>query len=129
MVVENMLARTLSLAEEKEKLDAACKRLLANKVILAWIMKHSMAEYREYSIEDIAEKYIEGTPQVATALVHRDEGTGELIEGIGTEDASLNEGTVTYDVRFRAVHPVSNEMVRMIINVEGQNDFYPGYPW
>ena len=99
----------------------ACKRLLANKIILAWIMKHSMEEYGECSIEDIAEKYIEGTPQVATAQVHRDEGTGELIEGMGTEDASLNEGTVTYDVRFRAVHPVSNEMVRMIINVEGQN--------
>ncbi len=69
MVVENILARTLSLVEEKEKLDAACKRLLANKIILAWIMKHNMEEYRECSVKDIAEKYIEGTPQVATAPV------------------------------------------------------------
>lgn len=54
--------------------------------------------------------------------------TGELIEGLGTEDSSLSEGTVTYDVRFRAVNPVSNKTAQMIINVEGQNNFYPGYP-
>lgn len=118
--LENVLARTLTLAEEKAKLDAACKRLLANKIILAWVMKHSMEEYRNCSIEDIAEKYIEGTPQVATQSVHRDEGKsepedepkGELIEGLGTEDSSLNEGTVTYDIRFRAVHPLLDKKRR-----------------
>ena len=35
---------------------------------------------------------------------------------------------ITYDIRFLAILPVSNEYIRLIINVEAQNDFYPGYP-
>ena len=35
---------------------------------------------------------------------------------------------ITYDIRFFAVLPRNMEMVRMIINLEAQNDFYPGYP-
>lgn len=35
---------------------------------------------------------------------------------------------VTYDIRFCAKVPVSKEKIRLIINIEAQNDFYPGYP-
>ncbi len=50
------------------------------------------------------------------------------ITGIGTEDKKAAEGTVTYDVRFTALALVSGELIRLIINVEAQNNFYPGYP-
>ena len=50
------------------------------------------------------------------------------ITGIGTEDKKAAEGTVTYDVRFTALAPVSGELIRLIINVEAPNNFYPGYP-
>ena len=33
-----------------------------------------------------------------------------------------------YDIRFFAIAPVSGELIRLIINIEAQNDFYPGYP-
>ena len=29
---------------------------------------------------------------------------------------------------FFAVAPVSGELIRLIINIEAQNDYYPGYP-
>ncbi len=45
-----------------------------------------------------------------------------------TEDKSVREGTVTYDIRFRAIVPGSGEIIGLIVNVEAQNDFYPGYP-
>lgn len=51
-----------------------------------------------------------------------------MIHGSGNVDTSLTEGTVTYDIRFLAVAPVSGELIRLIINIEAQNDFYPGYP-
>ena len=38
MKTENTLARNLDFAADKASYDAACKRLLANKEILAWIM-------------------------------------------------------------------------------------------
>lgn len=47
---------------------------------------------------------------------------------MSTEDARLEEGTITYDIRFLAAVPGTGEPIRLIINVEAQNDFYPGYP-
>lgn len=40
----------------------------------------------------------------------------------------MTEGAVTYDIRFHATVPKSGELIRPIINVEAQSDFYPGYP-
>ena len=53
---------------------------------------------------------------------------GEQIEGAKNEDSTIQEGTITFDIRFYSILPKSGETVRLIINVEGQNDFYPGYP-
>jgi hypothetical protein len=130
MKVENTLSKNITSAGDNASYDASCKRLLANKIILAWIMKSCVAEYRDFDVKEIAEKYIEGTPQVAEVAVNPDEesDSGEQIRGASTEDSTINEGTVTYDIRFLAVVPVTGELLELIINVEAQNDFYPGYP-
>lgn len=91
-------------------------------------MKASIEEYKDCSVQEIAEKYIEGLPQVGTLPVGPDESVSPQISGIGTESVSLNEGKITYDIRFTASAPSSGERIRLIINVEAQNDFYPGYP-
>lgn len=127
--MENTLSEHITAADSGAAYDAACKRLLANKNILAWILKCCLEEYRECSVEEIAEKYIEGTPQIAQEAVNPDEVAGsERIRGIQTEDSSICEGTITYDIRFLAAVPGTDEAIRLIINVEAQNDFYPGYP-
>lgn len=131
MVVENTLAKNITAAGDRAAYDAACKRLLANKVILAWIMKSCLEEYRDFDVDVIAEKYIEGNPQIAKAAVNPDEeakNSGEQIKGTKTEDSTIKEGTITYDIRFYGIVPRSGEIVSLIINVEAQNDFYPGYP-
>ena len=131
MEIENILAKNITAAGEKAAYDAACKRLLANKVILAWIMKSCLEEYKTHSINEIAEKYIEGLPQIAEATVNPDEeicDSGEQIRGVKNEDSTIQEGTITYDIRFLAIVPGTGETIRLMINVEAQNDFYPGYP-
>lgn len=129
METENILARNIDATGERAAYDASCKRLLANKIILAWIMKSCIEEYRELDVDEIAGKYIEGNPQIAEAAVHPDEeAAGEQIAGANTEDSTIKEGTVTYDIRFYATAPRTGELIRLIINVEAQNDFYPGYP-
>ena len=131
MEIENTLAKNITAAGEKAAYDAACKRLLANKVILAWIMKSCLEEYKTHSINEIAEKYIEGVPQIAEAAVNPDEeicDSGEQIRGVKNEDSTIQEGTITYDIRFLAIVPGTGETIRLMINVEAQNDFYPGYP-
>ncbi|MCI9621108.1 MAG: hypothetical protein HFG85_14380, partial [Dorea sp.] len=129
MNTDTTIAKNIRVADEKASYDAACKRLLSEKIILAWIMKNCLEEYRGCDVEEIAEKYIEGTPQVGEAAVALDESNRvSMIQGAGNEDTSLTEGTVTYDIRFFATAPVSGELIRLIINIEAQNDFYPGYP-
>ena len=111
------------------------KKLLANKQILAQIMKGCVDEYSECSVDEIAEKYIEGTPEVGTVGVHVDDTnrlprTPEVITGSNNEDSTLTEGTV----RFDAIAPTSahdatsQDVIRLIINVEAQTAFNPGYP-
>ena len=129
MNTDTTIAKNIRVADEKACYDAACKRLLSEKIILAWIMKNCLEEYRDCDVDEIAEKYIEGIPQVGEAAVAPDESSqASMIHGTGNEDASLTEGTVTYDIRFLALAPVSGELIRLIINMEAQNDFYPGYP-
>ena len=131
MKVENILAKNITAAGDRANYDAACKRLLANKIILAWIMKGCLEEFQDFTVDEIAEKYIEGSPQIAKIAVNPDEETdskGEQIEGSKTEDSTMKEGTVTYDIRFYALVPQSKETIKLILNVEAQNNFYPGYP-
>lgn len=129
MNTETTIAKNIRIADDKANYDAACKRLLSEKIILAWIMKSCLEEYRDCDVNEIAEKYIEEQPQVAEIAVAPDEtNAASMIHGMGSQDAAMTEGTVTYDIRFAAIAPKSGETIRLIINVEAQNDFYPGYP-
>ncbi len=86
MKVPNKLSKMLSTAGEKAAYDNACKKLLSNKIILAWIMKSCLQEYRECAIQEIAEKYIEGDLYVSEIPVYPDEETPEfkMIDGLIT---------------------------------------------
>ena len=125
--METTIAQGLHVTDDSAGYDAACKRVLSEKAILARIMKSCLEEYRRCDVNDIAEKYIEGQPQVSAVPVLPDDG-GTVISGMDTEDKSVHEGTVTYDIRFRSIVPDSDERIALIINLEAQNDFYPGYP-
>ena len=101
--LKTTIAQGLHVTDDSAGYDAACKRVLSEKAILARIMKSCLEEYKDCDVNDIAEKYIEGQPQVSAVPVLPDEG-----------------GTV--------IVPDSEEQIALIINVEAQNDFYPGYP-
>ena len=128
---KSILYKDLEVSRAKEIYDESCKNILANKIILAWIMKSCMKEYKDCSIRDIADHYIEGIPEISQREVHRDEAPASdpgKIRGENTEDKAVNEGTVRYDIMFRAILPQGQEKIELIINIEAQKDFYPGYP-
>ncbi len=137
MQITSTLAKNLSIAEKRAKYDASVKRLLANKEILAWIMKGCLAEYKDCTIKEIAEIYIEKEPEISSVAVNPDETNyqrkpvnpdSECISGMSEEDKLINEGTVLYDIRFFASAPGTNEEIKLIINIEAQNNYKPGYP-
>ena len=127
--METTISKSIRSADDRANYDAACKRLLSEKMILAWILKDCVEEFRDCDVKDIASRYIEGEPQVSEIPVAPDEtSAATVIHGISTEDTTQTEGTVTYDIRFLASVPSSTEKIHMIVNLEAQNDFYPGYP-
>lgn len=127
--MESTLSGAIRTESAMAQYDAACKRLLSEKSILAWILKDCVEEFQNTDPAEIAARYIEGTPQIGSVPVLPGETNPPAkIRGAATEDTSLSEGTVHYDIRFLALVPGSQEQIQLIINVEAQNAFYPGYP-
>ena len=94
---------------------------------MAHILKSCTEEFKDCSLLDIAWRYIQGEPSISRIAVEP-ETISPRIESEQTEDKSGAEGTVYYDIRFHAVAPVDGKMIQLIINLEAQNDFNPGYP-
>ena len=129
MEVETPIAESIRSIDKNAQIDAACKQVLAIRIILAWIMKSCLEEFRDYAVNEIAEKYIEGDPVISKVAVSPDQtNADQRVHGISNEDTSLTEGTVTYDIRFLARVPRSDELVRIIIDLEAQGNYYTGYP-
>ena len=56
MNTDTNIAKNIYAADGKARYDAACKRLLSEKIILAWIMKSCIEEYCGCGVDEISEK-------------------------------------------------------------------------
>ncbi len=136
METESLLAKTIRITEEQAKYDAQVKKLLANEAILAWILKTCTEEFADYEPEEII-PCIEGKPEISEMAVHPVDkdaakdvhftSSDRNIEGVNTEDGSLREQTIYYDIRLNATAP-GEIPICLIINIEAQRDASPGYP-
>ena len=106
--------------------DTLAKRILSRKVILAWILKYTVPEFADCSLEDIAGKYIEGDPTADINTIPIDDTL--YIKGSQNESNSPNEKVVTFDIIFEAIAPDTGKPIQLIINVEPQKAANPGYP-
>ena len=99
----------------KATYDAAAKEFLSNKSILAWLLKYCVAEFKDYGITEIAEKYIGNDVEVGIIPIEPDKTNAvRKILPEGTEYRTVTEGTTFFDIRF-------------IINVEAQKKNNPEY--
>ena len=138
--VPSEIAQNLKAADEDAtfKYDEAARNIVAQKSVLAYILKSALDEYAEYTVQEIAERFIEGEPELRKTAVHQDhpdkEGDTSMmsgddkIEGEPTADKSQKDGTVYYDIRFTAVLPSDGELIEILLNLEIQNKDTPGYP-
>lgn len=112
-------------------------QVVAVDIVQAKVDMINNKKYSDCTVDDIVEKYIEGTPEVGSVGVHVDDTnrpkkSTDVIKGSNNEDSTLTEGTLFYDVRFDAIAPKSadsaeqEEVIRLIINVEAQTKFKPG---
>lgn len=87
-----------------EQYDAICKKLLSEKMVLAWILKETVDEFRNYDISYIVNNCLE-------------KGEGSRIIGMNTESTNVTEGDIRYDFCFKA----KGENGEVIVDVEAQN--------
>ena len=106
------------LDDQNASYDKLAKHFLSRKSILAQILKYTVEEFADSSLEDIEKKYIEGEPSLSINTVPLDD-TLDIV-GKNTESTSLNESFVTFDIIFDAIAPVDGKLVKIIINLEPQ---------
>ena len=119
---------TLQITADTAGLDAASKKVLAHKEVLAIILKDSVEEYADYSVEAVME-FIE-----QDSITRKEVSPGRtntIVSGDNAEFVELNEKTSYFDVYFTARNPRNSTgriSVNLHIDIEPQCDYEPGYP-
>ena len=130
---DTAIALSMEAAGKCARYDAAAKRILSFKAVIAWILKKACSEFRDYDVAYIMENCIGGV-SVSDKAVHQDQGNknrgldgDESVEMMNSESSSINEGNMYYDLRFRARVPGDKGDVYLIMNIEIQNKNNPIY--
>ena len=124
------LSKRLETTKLIEQFDSCAKKLLSEKIILAWILKSCVEEFKDCSIQWIMTEGIVDDIEVSTNVVDMDEEdiTEPELSGSNTEDNSIKEGKIFYDIKFNAKAPNADDYIYLIINLEAQNDERLTYP-
>lgn len=128
MDVKDSISVTMESIKGKEKEDQSVKNIFSYTPIMGNILKYTVAEYKDCSLEKIM-SCIEGdTIQTGTALVEED--MAKTIRGEITELHNTDEPPAVFDILFRTLNPKSKGkiLVNLHIDFEIQKDYSPGYP-
>ena len=121
-VRETYISKTLSaLGDGVAKVDEKIKALLADKQILARILKYSVEEFKEYDILEIINRIEEVEileVPVDSGLSHKSKNEFGKISGSNTEDNVPGEGVIYYDIRFNVTK--GKKRIKVLINIEAQ---------
>lgn len=96
--------------------------------MLAYILKYTVSEFKDMDVSDIA-NCIEGEPKVQEEKVDEygqsiEDFVSPMIEGSDTSHKSRTDGTVYFDIVFNVFVPGESGTIKMIINVEAQNEVH-----
>lgn len=123
------VASTFQLTEKMEGRDKESKNLLMYKEVLAVILKYTVAEYQDYSVEEVMD-FIRDDSIRDSQEVSKNR-TNTRIDGQATEFPELGEKTSYFDLRFLARNPLLSGpdlLVNLHIDLEPQKNYRPGYP-
>ncbi len=125
----NDLSTTLIAADRKAAYDTAVKEILADKQVLAWILRGTTTEFSDMDVENII-PYIEN-PSISSVAVNPGltNSNQSAVTGLPQESCIIYENVVYYDVRFFVRNPftTSKKSIHIIVDLEAQKDSNPGY--
>ena len=122
-MAETNLAQAVEATNAAAAYDTNVKFLLADKQILSWILKYTIREFQDMTLEEITGCIGD---KIEVAAVPVDPGLtnlGRMQESL-TEDNIPGEGVIRFDIRFQAYHRDSE--MKFLINIEAQKSSDPG---
>ncbi len=114
--METNLSKAIDITNDTARYDESVKELLADKQVLARILKYSVEEFAELSLDEIIKSISE--PDIAGIRVEPGMTNLGKVEKQSEEDFVPGEGKNIYDIRFVAY--LGTEMIKFLINVEAQ---------
>ena len=102
---------------EKLFYDQNIKELLSDIQILARIVKYTVKEVNELSVREIIECIDKQSICIGETEIDPGLTNYGKIQSTQTEDIILNEGKITFDIRFSLVY---KDVIKIIINIEAQ---------
>ena len=117
------LENTLHENADRLSYDETGKKVLRYREVLANILKYSIPEYAPYTAQEIME-FIETDSITGEVPVAPDADT--RIHGVNTEQSSIKEANLTFDVLFNVLKP-DKVKVHLHVDIELQQEYNPGY--
>lgn len=124
MEVREPISQYLSWYQGISDYDVACIHLLSLKIILAHILKSYIDEFMDFDIDKVVQ-CIDGEPEMRNMALFADQPN--LVRNGNTVDKTFQEGINYFDIIFYAFVPQGKEKIKLILNIETQKDYYPGY--
>ena len=107
----------MTLQQVKACLDAEVRKLLSQKIILAWILRRNAREFSGMELPAIMD-CIEGEPEIGTRPVNPGETNisvqdpaGPQITGMQNENTVPGEGKLYYDIIFYVKIPRKHDII------------------
>ena len=128
--MDTEIKNAMRAADKDAQYDEKAKRLLGNKIILAYILVKTVDEFKGMNPKDVV-SYIEGEPFISVVPVEQgltnveQEKDGQRIVGLNTENAEINEGLIRFDIIFYV--RMKDSISQVIVNLEAQKDEPTGY--
>lgn len=118
--------QAVKITDKEAQYDEKAKWLLSQKIFIAYILINTVDEFKGMSPQEVI-PYIEGdpyisavpvTPGLTNRVIKNTNTSNQKIVGLNTENSSLNEDTIFYDILFYV--RMKDGLTQIIINIEAQ---------
>ena len=114
--METNIAQAVDITYERARYDESVKELLADKQILARILKYTLDEFKDTDIKTIIANIDE--PEVSKIRLEPGHSNTDKIKKCSEEDNVPGEGKIFFDIRFSVY--CGEELIKVLINIEAQ---------
>ena len=111
------ITNAVIMSENKARYDASVKGVLADKQVLARILKYSLDEFKDDSIDEII-KCISDDIAISSVPVYPGLTNLGKVAKSSEEDTVPGEGKIVYDIRFSVIR--RKVLTKLLINIEAQ---------